>query len=552
MSQSKTLFQDSRPDIIHLSDLYDPDAGTGTIIPTVGSLIIGENGAIYYVEFVHPQTKKSTLGTPRFISTEGDSDYGTSIIDYNNSRFHIFYDTRVSPTKLNIDSLLVIFGIRNSEYRLKRIDPATNKEQIISTYYDSDGTYKGDRVPLKSIEGSNGAKYCRNCHTLVSLTDNEQIDMEIFDHAGVLSATVTLFTKKAVILNDYDPTPIIVDFQITGAQIRDDAFYLYGKQDVSALMITPQITYNTGQTEQILIDDEVCFLYGTEDLISSYPGLRQTVMCKYFLRSDQLAEDAIDNGRGRFVVAEKDIIVLPNTTSFGVKISVIPIWNTGTNRYALKYFLYTTDRDGVFDVTDRVELLTDYSGSDFDREQHLTYKLDLQELFDLDEDSNHVQSTWLRLKPFHYNIERYVIKDSKDDKYAYGVDNSTYRRPVIHYDQDINKYFFPTSVFNNKEAFIESTYTRARPLYDSMNEIEPPEPTHFTIRDPETTNTIITAPIPIDEFKQAWSAIVSGEPSSTLVNKTLIVEFLYQITDTYHIIYGVPVDVHLSQTGYNL
>jgi hypothetical protein len=551
MSSPKTLFQDKRPDILSMDDLYDPDSNTsGTIIPTVGSVLVGTNEysrILFTITEVDPITHKSTYKPLSVLAQENEEDI-TSIVDYNNTRFKIFYDTRVSPTKLNIDSLLVIFGMQNEEYRLRRFDPVTKEDQIISIYYDSNGNYKGNRIPLKPL-GTTNAKYCSNCHTLVELIDDDKITMEVFDHIGTMTAEITLFAQKAVILNDYGIPPIITDFALEGIQIKDDAFYLYEKQDISALCISPTITYNDGTKALVPIDEEVCFLYGTEDLISSYPGLRQTILCKYYLRSDQLAEGAIDTRRGRYVYAEKDVVILPNNTIFGCKISILPIWNNIYDRYDLKFFMYTTDRDTVYDVSNNINILTDYNPKDFDNEQLVTYSVDMQQLLNLDNESTYVQSTWLRLKPYNTTVERYIIKDSAHHVNAYGVENSTYRRPVIHYDHTLNQYYIPNSIFTNVEAFVEVAYEKANPPFNTANEIEPPTPTHFTIRSVETAHTLISAPIPLENYNQAWNAITTND--LTLVNQTVIVEFVREIGNTYQIIYGVPVDVYRSETGYN-
>jgi len=553
MSDIKTLFQDQRPDIHRLSDIYDPDTNTdGTIIPSVDSILIDtdNNGNAYYVTYVDATTHKVTYKPLSIVYTnEGDDE--TSIVDYGNNRFKVFYDDRVEPTRLNIDSLLLIFGTNNTEYKLLRTDPITNESQVVSTYYDSDGTYKGDRAPLRTVEGYTGAKYATNCHTLLTLSDNELITMEVYDRTGVLSATISLFAQRAKILNDLSSKPIIVDFRLDSPQINTNGdLYLYEKQDISALVLTPTIVYNTGREEIIPVDNETCFLYGTDDLVASYPGLKQTILCKYFLRTEEVAEGAVDDAYGRYLVVEKDLVILSNNAIFGSKISIIPKWKASISGYELRFFMYTTERDNVYDVTNYVTMISSYNPSNFDTTQVLEYEVDLQDFLDIDQSSVYRQHTWLRLKPYGNTIERYIIKDSANDAYAYGVESSVYRRPVVHYDTTLQQYFIPTSVFLNKEALIEAAYTRARPLVDTQNELSAPMPTHITFRDIDTSNTIVSAPIPIEEYNQAWNAIIIGESINKYVNGTIILEFLRELNGTYQIIYGVPVDVHASETGY--
>lgn len=546
------IFEDERPDIIFLYQIYDPDQDStynqGRVIPTVGTLVCHAPGSSIYYSVVKVENNKTTLKPIQVLATNDDPDT-VSVIDYNNSRFFAFYDDRVDPTKIVIDSLLTITGSNNVEYLLKRKSPTDPEEtEIISVYYDSTGNYSGNRIPLKThIE--TGSKYCSNCHTLVTLEDEELITMEVYDNAGTQSAKITLFARRATILNDLDQEPIIIDFQLNSPQTKDDMIYIYEKQTPEQLLLEPTLVYNTGEQKIVPVDNERCFLYGLENLITSYPGLRQPMLCKYFLRTSEEAEGSIDDRHGRYVVVEKNIIVVSHETMFGSKISVIPLWNSLTGKYSLRFYLYTTDRDSVKDVTNKVEMLSTFDGGNFNSEQLLEFKIDLDEVFQLDDPSVHVQNLWMRLRTYA-SVERYILKDTENDEYAYGVDSVLYRRPVIHYDDTLEQYFIPTSIFENKEAVIESFYTRARPLFNTNTEISAPLPTHFTIRDPYTNNTITSAPIPVDEYEQAWSIVT--QPYNAYINKTVIIEFLEYSGSQFHILYGVPVDVYLSTTGYNM
>ena len=61
---------------------------------------------------------------------------------------------------------------------------------------------------------------------------------------------------------------------------------------------------------------------------------------------------------------------------------------------------------------------------------------------------------------------------------------------------------------------------------------------------------ICGGPIPAEQFSQSWSTIGGVD---NLVGSTVVVEFLRETTTTgvYEILYGVPVDVINSNTGYN-
>lgn len=125
----------------------------------------------------------------------------------------------------------------------------------------------------------------------------------------------------------------------------------------------------------------------------------------------------------------------------------------------------------------------------------------------------------------------------------YGSDGSVVRRPVLHYDRDLDVYFIPTSIFHNKEAVIESFYTLARPFFDTRTESAPPIPTHFIVRDSSNGQQLVHSATDLNDFGAAMNFIGTDRVPA---RGTVIVEFLKLIKDTYVVLYGVPVDVYYN------
>ena len=94
---------------------------------------------------------------------------------------------------------------------------------------------------------------------------------------------------------------------------------------------------------------------------------------------------------------------------------------------------------------------------------------------------------------------------------------------------------------------MESFYLLARPQYDSRTESEPPTPTHFTIRDAYSGQMLIAEPIRNDEYHQLWSMLAGSEDYT---GQVLIVEFLEEVDGNFELLFGVPVDVAISEVGY--
>lgn len=557
---SVVVFKKNVPATCWLHEVYDPDvdgadpSAAGKYILTPPSPVIDRaTGIVYYVHSVDSRYKHDIRAQRMLVLNEEDN---ISIASYGNDMFFLLYDDRVRPTLLNVDAKLVFFGQSIHEYRLVRTS-TDGIVEVLSIYVDADGRVRGDRIPMAHIAGMDTVRVSTNCHTTHALTDGEQVTMQLFDTAGVQCASVTLFCRRAVLLNDLasEANPI-VEFGATCLQTRGEDFFIYRKQDVDHLNIVPYVVYADGTRKDIPVDNQRCFIHGIDDFIPSFPGYKQPLVIKYHLSSRETSTINTTEGKYRYLSCVKQLVVVDNTSTYGCKVSVVPVWNYTTRTYELEYYLYTDRRDRVHRITEFVSLIdeTIFIGNRFGAEQRVRISVDVAPFYDATDPVIYLQDFYITLKPGNM-YERYILKDSKHDEYAYGVDVTLHRRPVIHYDSDITKYFVPTTIFTSMVEFLESFYYLSRPMYHAFSETGPVTPTHFTIRDARTGNMIITTPVPVEQYGQAWNVITIGN-TDQLVGNTVIVEFLKEIPGSdFLLLQGVPVDVYSSQVlvrgGYN-
>lgn len=553
------LFNNRKPDVCNYEDIYDPDnPQSGTYIPTLRSLVLKSDGTLWYVSRQDKITYKSTL-TPVSIgkntgtSTGGGGGEGgtvvddsVSIISYGNDKYCIYIDKRTNPYRLAVDAKFLVYGNNIVEYGLYRTSKS-GQEECISAYYDAAGKFHNNRIPMASISEEYPAyRYPTNCHTTASLTEGEPITMRVFNNLGNVATEATFYVREAIWWNDLtSQTNPIVSLNAECLQMRGDDFYVYTKQDPSHLNIRPYLTYSDGSRQYLNIDNQQCFLYGLEDYIPSYPGKHQTLIIKYFLNYKEIADRAETGSDGsNFLTCTKNLIVLNNENKYTVKLATMPLWDEDHDTWTLRWFAYSDSRDDVKDVTQYVTINKDYpfdgTLDSFGVEQHLVFDYDLQPLFQTDTSIASSQTLYLTVWA-HDQYVKYTFRDSYDDTHIYGVDGSVTRRPIFWYDETLNQYFIPTSIFMNKEAVIESFYHLADPPYNPITETKVPEPTHFVVRDPYTGRQLNGGPIPLDQYGQAWPMVLGTEPQ---VGKTVLMEFLLEAGEgTYSLIYGVPVDV---------
>lgn len=556
-----SAFTERNPGQYLKSDIYDPDVPEeirGKIVPRPGSFaiqLVDGRAIVEVVASVHPTTLKPKFVDPAIVITNDEYEESqASIVSYLNDIFYLYYDPRTAPNiVVRPDSRLKAYGLANSEYRIVRY-PDTDHEEVISLYYGSDGQLKGTSVPLALAESTEASKYFTDCHTRASLVEGEELRLDVYNQHGALVMKVKVFARQSTILNErINNIPVLTHISIKSPQMRgNNEIYIYEKQDVDSLNITVTLHYDDGYQRDIPVDGVKCILYGLEDFIASYAGLRQTILVKYFLDASEKTSALAGETVATHLTAEADLIVIPNQLAASLKISVIPRWNATLAKYHLLYYMYSADRDMVKNVTDLVSITAGtFVGDLYGVIQQFTISVDMS-LVDptmYDEPTIYQQGCFIKLQPYAA-YERYVLQDASNTLRVYGVDRTDARRPVLHYDQDLQQYFIPSELFPTKEKFLYSFYYQSCPVYDSSTETAPLTPTHFILRDANTGLAITADHIPVESYTLAFSII--GDPGR-YVNSNVIMEFLQYVDEERTLILqGVPVDCYVSAGGYRI
>lgn len=544
-----------------LSDIYDPDniEGSGNIVPTVGS-ILTEGTRLYTVLSVNPTTYKTTYAQATIVVTDEDSGDQVSIVSYSNDIFSLYADDRNSPTRLQPDTRLIVTGRTPARYRLF-INRGTEDEKVISKYYGSDGGQISDYVPMFQVLTSDnqpsGQAYAFPCHTSEVLSDGQEVSMVIYNDHGASVAEVNLFWRSSVIMNETPGyRPRITGLRVSATQMRNNGeIYLHETQDPDSLNMQLYVVYDDGNEQPVDIDNQKTFVYNLEQFRASYAGMTQEVLYKYYLsNTEELAEGVLPEP-GSYISLRVPIIVLPTELGVTAKISVMPRWSVSLNQWVLKYFLYTTDRDTMIDITPHVTVTSGtFNGSStmFGIWQEFEIGVDMMVVLpsQYSEQIVYRQPVTLRLQNIAI-YEHYLIRDTLGSPIVYGLDTQASNRPVLMYDNTLERYFVPTDTFTDVDEFIESFYRRASPPYISDAEDVAPTPTHFTVRDINNGTMVISEPIPVEDYDQAFSIIGAVKDRLLGTAANVIFEFTYrQDVSTDLILYGVPVDVYLSDAGY--
>ena len=148
------IYNNRKPDSYAYADIFDPDnPQSGKYFPSLYSIVIKEDGSVWYVATRNETTYKVTLKPINVVKTDS-SDTEVSLVSYGNDKYCLYQDTRVSPYKLVADAKILFYGNNLKEYQLVRFD-AEGHEEIISMYLDNTDTFVSSRIPMAPI----GAEY---------------------------------------------------------------------------------------------------------------------------------------------------------------------------------------------------------------------------------------------------------------------------------------------------------------------------------------------------------------------------------------------------------
>lgn len=520
------------------SELYDRNSQEpqiGKVLPEVPSLVIDkELNALYDVVSVNKTTREIVLKPVTYVTDPN----AVRFVSYGNDRFHLLYDERVDPTLLKVDGKLTFFAPTDVEYRL--VKRMTGEEDVvISVHMDSDGNVLGNRVPVLKL--NENEVRCAQCYTNERVADGDVIVLEVFDSEGVMSAICHLHCTRASVLNDLSAAANpITAFVATANQEQGTDWVLYLDQPKEHLQIYPELVYENGDRRKLTIDNASTFLFGLEGISEAlkFVGRRFPVVIKHFLPPNQPAIGAQGEGQ-RFVVIENDIVIGERPTFDTSKILVVPTYDRATLKWVLRFFHYNTARSNFMDVTDKVAILSPFSGVVMNTPQTVNFKYSYTTPTG---DQGSYTQTVVVILDNPDTAEPYKIKDSTDSVIVYGAITSNLSRPEIYYDSATPRHFISTAKFPSVDKFIEGFYTNISPPRVG-NEIEVPAPTHFIVRN-VVGQSIVSAPIPIAEYNQNFTLMSAGD--DTYVNGNVVVEFLRYENAKYNILFGAPVDVRAS------
>ncbi len=484
-----------------LREIFVPGGpGTGRYIPNVGTLVddVMEDGVIptQRVIAVDIVTGASTLRPWGNIPTGlvDDDDLLTGIGSITeSSTFVLCVDKSVTPYTCLVDGRLIYPNPEVAYVKVVRGAVLVNNPNIVSLYYDDQGNLLGNDIPTRPVllndanapTGVSTAKYIPTFHTLLELEDNDIVTVIGYSASGHVATKRQLRVENTGFLaprNNSVKTVTHVSLKSPFMSETDsNLIELPVNVPLQGLYLRGVVHYSDGSTREYAVDGTKFTILGMRDYVATAENIQVPLVLRYTLSANEISYNAAV-GEERYCRRRYRILTKAAIGAYNVKLYGYPEWIDAVQGYGLRFYLYNSDRNLKYDVTQLVEFAQNsepFRPTQYGIAQNLSVAVNLGQVSP--SYVNYRFNTTIQLVLWRQGTEKqtnWTIYFSPGQNPPFGEDNHAKLKYI-----NSNYYLINLdSDCESVEQWVDKLYTRTLPIFDSLKEIEPPKPTHFRIK----------------------------------------------------------------------
>lgn len=418
--------------------------------------------------------------------------------------FRIYVNTSVLPHVMNFDNFLHVYGTNSRYLKIFRGTDVSSKGDVISAQFNSSGIMESENILFETVQEPD--KTIRAIKTPMSgfvthtLTEGEIVTAVIYGANGNVLSVSTLVTviTNAVRTIDSSKKQISDISLITPFLSSTDNLLVEVPINlmVDSMPMTVKVTYTDGSNSTYPLGDDRVALHGIENFVSSEMGYTADLVLVYTLAEGEYSTLVQTNGDRSFLSKPYRLRTIDADSGYQVKLFVIPRWDFITNAWTLDYYMYTLDRDVVYNVTPFIEQSTismPFDGRLFNKGQNINVAVNLSKVNNKYTNYRHAVSFNITLLQAGGNIgsEGYYLLE-------YSNQHIVGSRATAKVNESGNLYTMDISQgLNNGGSILDNLFWNTAPLYYEYAEAQAPAPTHVRIKLGANWNRTI----PVDELK---------------------------------------------------
>lgn len=499
-----------------MEDVYRGEASGGNPrakwVPKVGDLVYDtSSGALQFLicDHVDETTMIANLievnKTEQSGVTRQDTLAGTGP-GYQSETWRLLVDKSVIPHVFAVDSRLHAYGTEATKYKVfLGTDVSAVTGKVVSLNFNSNGELLSEDLPLEKVafpstnvvDTNVAVKHPSKGYTNYNLQEGEVVTLVMYSDEGHAVSYNRMLVHLTALDRNIEAatryvTTISIDSPFLDKTESNTLVFPMNVGDRDSLALMGVISYSDGTSRRVPIDQQRLCLSGLDNYVPMKEGQLINLVLTYHLPNGEVALNASNstptyqNGEVRtnkFVSVKYFGRTLPVDGSYNVNIFPIPTYVSAAYGWRLRYFLYTLDRDRVFEVTNQIEMGSNtrpYNPLNFSETQDITVALDLSRVDPSLRKFRHVQSFKIALTGHPSTTEptAWFITYEKDQEpiYGKGIQCKAVNDPAL------NKWQFDLRCGETTlEGWLNRVYYPIKPLYDRFSESRPMRPTHFTI-----------------------------------------------------------------------
>ena len=467
-----------------LHEIWTGGVGAHKFIPKVRDYVRDlDTNVQYIVDHLDPVTMIPTLR--QVYANNVPYEFSkTDILFGTNSpveTFRVYIDKRTLPYNTSVDARVFIPGSASQYGKLYKY---VSGELIpISKIYSATGQFLTENVPLELVRADSHETNLTKCvlpfHTTEDLDDNEVVLFIAFNSAGTVTFKRQLIVENTTFVRGTDNNRKYVShislktpFLSTSIPNQID-FPL--NIPVNALNMTGVVHYSDGSTFEAPVDGNVFKIFGLDKYISTIEAKAIPLVLSYQLRGGESAEAGVGleaNG----VTAGYHLKTINTNNSYSVKLFGYPEWVSQVDGYKMRWFIYSLDRDSYHDVTNLVRFDANrgaFNPVGYGYAQNKSVSINLRDISQSYKPFIHTQPVVISLfgEP-NFGATPWTVGEAQT--------NILYGRQ-LSFERVSGRVFSVKNHFNNREDWLQALYYNTGPMVDSVIEIKPPLPTHFSV-----------------------------------------------------------------------
>lgn len=477
-----------------LKELWDGTVGEKRFIPNIGDLVADTDNTT-----VSPWWRVKALDANLIPTLEVWGRISAQLMDNdvltgpgrvtNNATYRLYIDKSVTPYTLAVENRLSFKGTVCRYARIVRQVAGPGATQVISTYYDNQGNILGNDIPLELVEtdsDTNKSEYCVPvCNTMEDLPNGEVVTLIAYTAEGhAASITQLIVENTSFIRHRNHAIRYVTGIELlTPFKSETDPQLILLPQNVplQGLLLRGKVHYSDGSSREYPVDGTRFTILGMSDYLATMVGQKLPIWLKYNPLADETVYGA-ENPAEPFVPLKYDIRTTEARGAYNVRLACYPEWVGPLNGYSLRWFMYTSERNARYDVTEFVQHSVNSTGFQpllYGVSQNLNVSVNLKDVNPIYENFRHAQTVQIILWRDGTEFEtNWSINFESGQDPSYGVNTHGWL-------EMINSNYYRLNVGNDcttVEEWLAKLYRPMKPIFAENREAGAPNPTHFRIR----------------------------------------------------------------------